>query len=206
MRAWQKSLIGVGLGVVLGPAVLSIPVTPTRAQPPSRVEVKEPGATQWTVSPAVGPRRETQVGALPEELELLRSQVEMEGDQLHLAESRLEQAKRWECRASELAQYGDVPMEQLMMAQDGVLMRESDVVAQKAALKVAELRVLEAQHGISEAQHGISCERPLSSPSEPRLAEVERRLAAMEQAVRDLRQETEHVRLDRPITISSDRR
>ena len=199
MRTWQKSLIGVGLGVVLGPVVLSIPVRPTRSQPPSRVEVKEPGATQWTVSPAVGPRRETQVGALPEELELLRFQVEMERDQLHLAESRLEQAKRWESRARELAPYGDVSMEQLMGAQDGALMRQSDVVAQKAALRVAELRLL-------EAQRGISCERPLSSPSEHRLADVERRLAAMEQTVRDLRQEAEHVRLDPTITINSDRR
>jgi hypothetical protein len=199
MRIWQKSLIGVGLGVVLGPAVLSIPVTPTKAQPPSRVEVKEPVATQWTVSPAVGPRRDAQVGALPEELELLQFQVEMERDQLHLAESRLEQAKRWECRARELAPYGDVPMEKLMLAQDGALMRQSDVVAQKAALKVAELRLL-------EAQRGISCERPLSSPSEQRLADVERRLAAMEQAVRDLRQEAEHVKLDPPITNNSGRR
>jgi hypothetical protein len=199
MRTWHKSLIGVGLGAVLGPSVLSIPVMPTRAQAPSRVEVKEPVATQWAVSPAVGPRRETQAGALPEELELLRIQVEMEGDQLHLAESRLEQAKRWESRASELAQYGDVPMEQLMVAQDGALMRQSDVVAQKAALRVAELRLL-------EAQRGISCERPLSSPSEQRLAEVERRLAAMEQTVRDLRQEAEHLRLDPRITINSDRR
>jgi hypothetical protein len=56
---------------------------------------------------------------LPEELELLRIQVEMEGDQLHLAESRLEQAKRWESRAKELAAYGGVPMEQLMDAQGG---------------------------------------------------------------------------------------
>ena len=55
MRTWHKSLIGVGLGVVLGPAVLSILVTPTRAQPPSRVEVNEPVATKWTVSPAVDP-------------------------------------------------------------------------------------------------------------------------------------------------------
>ena len=147
MRTWQKSLIGVGLGVVLGPAVLSIPVTPTRAQPPSRVEVKEPVATQRTVSPAVGPRRETQVGALPEEIELLRFQVEMEGDQLHLAESRLEQAKRWESRARELAQHGDVTMEQLMVAQDGALMRQSDVVAQKAALRVAELRLCRRNGG-----------------------------------------------------------
>ncbi len=149
MRTWHKSLIGVGLGAVLGPPFLSIPVRSTVAQAPGRVEVKEPDATQWTVSPAGGPKRETQVGALPEELELLRIQVEMEGDQLHLAESRLEQAKRWESRARELAQYGDVPMEQLMMAQDGALMRQSDVVAQKAALRVAELRLQEAQRGIS---------------------------------------------------------
>jgi hypothetical protein len=199
MRTLHRSLIGVGLGVVLGPAVLSIPVTPTKAQPPRRVEMKEPVATQWTARPAVDPRRETQVGALPEELELLRIQVEMEGDQLHLAESRLEQAKHWESRAREFAQHGDVSMEQLMVAQDSALIRQSDVVAQKAALRVAELRLL-------EAQRGISCERPLSSPSEHRLANVERRLAAMEQTVRDLRQEVEHVKLDPPIKISADRK
>ena len=199
MRIWQKSLIGVGLGVALGPAVLSIPLTPTKAQPPSRAEVKEPVATQRTGSPAAGPRGETQVGALPEGLELLRFQIDVERDQLHLAESRLEQAKRWECRAREFAQYGDVPMEQLMVAQDAALMRQADVVAQKAALRVAELR-------LREAQRGISSERPLSCPSEHRLAEVERRLAAMEQTVRDLRQEAEHVRLDPKITINSDRR
>jgi hypothetical protein len=199
MRTWHKLLIGVGLGAVLGPAVLSIPITPTRAQAPDRTELKEPVATQWTVSPAGGPKRETQVGALPEELELLRIQVDMEGDQLHLAESRLEQAKRWECRAGELAHYGDVPMEQLMAAQDGALMRQSDVVAHRAALRVAELRLL-------EAQRGISCERPRSSPSEQRLADVERRLAAMEQTVRGLQQEAEHLRLDPTITINSDRR
>ena len=199
MRTSQKSLIAVGLGVVLGPSVLSIPVTPTKAQPPSRVEVKDLDAPQWTASPAVGPRREIQVGALPEELELLRFQVEMERDQLRLTESRLEQAKRWESRARELAPYGDVPMEQLMVAQDGALVRQSDVVAQKAALRAAELRFL-------EAQRGISCERSPSSSSEHRLADVERRLAAMENAVRSLRQEAEHVSLDRPITISSDRR
>ena len=91
------------------------------------------------------------------------------------------------------------PLEQLIVAQDSALMRQSDVVAQKAALRVAELRLL-------RAQRGISCERPLSSPSEQRLADVERRLAAMEQAVRGLRQEAEHVRLALPITISSGRR
>ncbi len=86
-----------------------------------------------------------------------------------------------------------------MVAQDCALMRQSDVVAQKAALRVAELR-------LREAQRGISCERPLSSPSQQRLADMERRLAAMEQTVRDLRQEAEHLRLDPRITINSDRR
>jgi hypothetical protein len=90
-------------------------------------------------------------------------------------------------------------MEQLMVAHDGALMRQSDLVAQKAALRVAELR-------LQEAQRRSSCERPVSSPSEQRLADVERRLAAMEQTVRDLRQEAEHLRLDPRITINSDRR
>ena len=118
MRIWQKSLIGVGLGAVLGPAVLSIPVTPTRAQPPGRVEVKEPAATSGAVSSTAGRGCEPQVGALPEEIEFLRLQVEMEGDQLRLGESRLEQARHWESRARELVRDGRVPMEQLIVAQE----------------------------------------------------------------------------------------
>jgi hypothetical protein len=75
-------------------------------------------------------------------------------------------------------------------------MKQSDVVAQKAALRAAEL-------GLAQAQRAASGERPLSSPSERRLADVERRLAAMERAVLSLRHETEHVELDLPIKIGS---
>jgi hypothetical protein len=39
-----------------------------------------------------------------------------------------------------------------------------------------------------------------------RLAELERRLAAVERAVRSIRQETEHVKLDRTIQVISGRR
>jgi hypothetical protein len=123
----------------------------------------------------------------------------MERDQLRLAEARLEQASRWESRARELAHFGRVPIEQFIMVQDAVLMRHSDVVAQKAALKAAELR-------LAQAKRGISSDWSISSHSERRLAEVERRLAALEGAVRSLRQETEHVQLDLPIAISSSRR
>ena len=83
-------------------------------------------------------------------------------------------------------------MEQLIVAQDGVLMRQSDVVAQKAALKAAELR-------LAQVRPGISSDWSVSSLSERRLADMERWLAAVERAVRSLRQETEHVKLDLPI-------
>jgi hypothetical protein len=92
-----------------------------------------------------------------------------------------------------------LPIEQFIGAQDGVLMRQSDVVAQKAALKAAELR-------LAQAKRGISSDWSVSSPSERRLAEVERRLAAMEREVRSLRSKTEHVKLDLPIEIRSGRR
>jgi hypothetical protein len=220
MGNWQKSLIGAGLSAALVPIVLSISVTPTRAQPPSRVAVKEPAATGCAEGPTVGQGRELRAGLSPEELELLGFQVEMERDQLRLAESRLEQAWRWEARARELAHSGRVPIEQVIVAQDSVLMRQSDVVAQRAALKAAELRLALAQRGTSlhptpstlhpelrlaQAQRGISSNWSLSSPSERRLAEVEQRLAAMERAVRRLRQETEHAQHDLPIQFSTDR-
>jgi hypothetical protein len=173
MGNWQKSLIGVGLGAALVPAVLAISMTPTRGQPPSRVAVKEPAATNCAEGPTVGQEREPRAGPCPEDIALLGLQVEMERDQLRLAESRLEQAKRWEARARELAHSGRVPVEQFIATQDGALMRQSDVVAQKAALKAAELR-------LAQAQRGSSSDGSISSPSKRRLAEVERRLAALE--------------------------
>jgi hypothetical protein len=199
MGNWQKSLIEAGLGAALVPAVLAISMTPTRAHSPSRVAVKEPAAIKCAEGPTVGQEREPRSGPSPEELALLGLQVEMERDQLRLAESRLDQARRWEARARELARSGRVPVEQFIATQDGALMRQSDVVAQKAALKAAELR-------LAQAKRGISSDWSISSPSERRLAEVERRLAALEGTVRRLRQETEDVQLDLPIGIGSSSR
>jgi hypothetical protein len=199
MGNWQRSLIGVGLGGALVPIVLSISVTPTRAHPPGRLAAKEPAAMRCAGGPTVGQGREPRAGPSPEERELLGFQVEMERDQLRLAESRLERAMRWESRARELAHYGRMPMEQLLVAQDGALMRQSDVVAQRTALWVAELR-------LAQAQREISSDRSLTSRLEWRPADVERRLAALERAVQSLRQETEHVKFDVPIQISTDRR
>jgi hypothetical protein len=196
MCNWQKSLISAGLSAALVPAVLAISMTPTRAQSPSRVAVKEPAATKCAEGQAVGQEREPRAGPSPEDLALLGLQVEMERDQLRLTESRLDQARRWEARARELAHSGRVPVEQFIATQDGALMRQSDVVAQKAALKAAELR-------LAQAKRGISSDWSVSSTSERRLAEVERRLAAMERAVWNLRQETEHVELDLPIQVMS---
>jgi hypothetical protein len=199
MCNWQKSLIGGALSAALVPMVQSISVTPTRAQPPSRALVKEPAATKCAEGPTVGQEREPRADPSPEELALLGLQVEMEQDQLRLAESRLDQARRWEARARELAHSGRVPVEQFIATQDGALMRQSDVVAQKAALKAAELR-------LAQAQRGISSDRSVSSTSERRLAEVERRLASVERAMRSIRQETEHVELDLPVQVISGRR
>jgi hypothetical protein len=198
MRNCQKSLIGAGLGAVLGMAILSIPVTPTRAQPPSRVAVKETAATKGAASPTGDPGCGPQAGPFPDEVELLRLRVETERAQLGLAEWRLEQAQRWESRARELVDHGRLPIEQFIAAQDNAVVKQSDALAQRVAVKAAELR-------LAQAQRGIGFDRPLGSSSEGRLADLEQRLAAVERAVRSLRQETEHVKLDLPIEISSGR-
>jgi hypothetical protein len=195
----EKSLIGVGLGAALVPVVLTISVQPTRAQAPSHAVVNAPAISKRAAGPTVGQSRDPRAGPSPEELELLGLRVETERAQLRLAESRLEQAKRWEARVWELTDHGRLPVVQFMEAQDNALVRQSDVVAQKAALRTAELR-------LSQAQQGISSDRSASSASEGQLAEVERRLAALEGAVRRLRPETKHVQLDLPIEISSSRK
>ena len=199
MRNRQKSLMGFRLGAAPLAIILAISARPAWAQSPSRALVKEPAATKCAEGLTGGQEREPQAGQSPEEIELLRLRVETERDQLRLAESRLEQAARREARASELAQSGRVPIEQFIAAQDNALVKQSDVVAQKAALKAAELR-------LAQAQRGTASDRPVSSAFEGRLADLERRLAAAERAVRSLRQETEHVELDLPIQVISGRR
>jgi hypothetical protein len=199
MRNWQKSLIVARLSAALVLVVLAVCMTPTRAQSPSRAAVKEPATTKRAEGPTIDQEQEPRTGQMPEELELLELQIETERAQLRLAESRLDQAKRWEALARELVHSGRLPLEQLIATQDGNLMRESDLVAQKAALKEAELR-------LTLAQKGTSSNWSLSCPSEGRLADMERRLAEMERTVRRLRQDTEHVLLDLPIKMSSSRR
>jgi hypothetical protein len=188
MRKWHQPLMSMGLGAVLGLAVLSIPLTAARAQPPSGVEPKETAATKRAVSPTGDPDCGPKSGPFPDEVELLRLRVETERDQLRLAEWRLEQANRWESRARELADHGRLPVEQFIAAQDNTVVKQSDVLAQRAAVQAAELR-------LAQAQRGTASDRPVSSAFEGRLADLERRLAAAERAVRSLRQETEHVQL-----------
>jgi hypothetical protein len=192
MRNWQAPLIGVALGVALGPAVLSVSETPASAQLPGPVEVKRSPPMKCDGCPTADQGLEPQAGPFPVELELLALHVETERAQLRVAESRLEQAKRWESYFRDLVGHGRAPVEQLIAAKDSVLMRESDAAAVRAELKAAELRLAQAQRGTSPGQ-------PQSSPSERRLAEVERRLAEMERAVRSLRHETERIELDLPI-------
>jgi hypothetical protein len=192
MRKWRKSGIGLALGAVLGPAILSMPLTPSRAEPPSLVEAKTPSATNGTGSPTAGPELKPEAGLLREELELLGLQVETERAQLRIAESRLEQAKRWESYFSDLVAHGRAPTEKLIAAKDSVLTKESDVAAEKAELRAAEIR-------LARAKRGTSAGRSHSAPSERRLADVERRLEAMERSVRSLRHETERIGLDLPI-------
>jgi hypothetical protein len=179
MRKWHQPLMGMGLGAVLGLAILSIPLTPTRAQPPSRVEPKETAATKRAVSPTSDPGCGPQAGPFPEEVGLLRLRVETERDQLRLAEGRLEQASRWESRARELVDHGRLPIEQFIAVQDNAMVKQSDVLAQRAAVQAAELR-------LAQVQRGTASDRPVSSPLEGRLADLERRLAAAERAVRSL--------------------
>jgi hypothetical protein len=198
MRKRQNPSLGVALAAVLGPAVLTTAVTPTRAQPPSGVEGKKTPATRCAESPAAGQKVEPQAGPFREDLELLVLHVETERAQLRLAESRLEQAKRWESRLRELVGHGRAPVEQLIAAEDSVLMKEADANALWAGLKAAELR-------LAQAQRGSSSGRSQPAPWEGRLADLERRLAAMERAVRNLRHETEHIEFDLPIKTSSGR-
>jgi hypothetical protein len=84
-------------------------------------------------------------------MEVLEAQLEAKRTLLRIDESRAEQAKQWRAYYENLARDGKVMEDRLLAARDDVLMMDAHIMAERADLKVAEIRAkfarLHAAHG-----------------------------------------------------------
>jgi hypothetical protein len=110
-------------------------------QPPSTTAPAAGGAT-----PGPGSSRDDQAAAEAQGArEVLEAQLEAKRTLLRIDESRAEQAKRWKAYYEKLVSDGRVTEDRLLAARDDVLMMEAHIAAERAELKVAEIRVKNAR-------------------------------------------------------------
>ena len=163
---------------------------------------KRPKAQQSKESPAAKStevRRhdmdsDQKVNQAHEDIELLELQLATKRAQLGLAEARLEKSKRWLARYQKLLNIGRVTNERLIGARDDVLLHETHVASDKAAVQEAELRLNHAKRRLAYGEF------PLIA-NESRLGEIEQRLASLERGLDLLQQEVASLkRIIRPST------
>jgi hypothetical protein len=82
---------------------------------------------------------------------VLEAQLEAKRTLLRIDESRAEQAKRWRTYYEKMVRQGKVIEDRMLAARDDVLMMDAHVLAERADLKVAEIRVKYARR---VAEHG----------------------------------------------------
>ena len=73
-------------------------------------------------------------------LDVLEAQLEARRTLVGIDESRAEHAKRWQAYYEKLVREGKVIEDRMLAARDDVLMMDAHVAAEKAELKVAEIR------------------------------------------------------------------
>jgi septal ring factor EnvC (AmiA/AmiB activator) len=161
------------------------PTSPTAGKPAA--ETTSPGPRKDGADQKVN----QQADQARDELEVLEAQLEAKRTLLRIAESRMEQAKRWEAHYEKLLRDGKVTEDRLLAAKDDVLMMDAHIAGERADLKVAEMRVKQARRRVAYGE-------PAMSGLERRLAEMEQRLAANEVKLDLLQHEVGRLRRDLP--------
>jgi hypothetical protein len=111
-------------------------------------------ASQKAAPGAKSTRDDSDAGPARDALEILEARLEAKRTLLRIDESRVQQAKQWKAYYEKMVREGRVIEDRLLAARDDVLMMDAHVEAERAELKVSEIRVQFArQHA---AQGGLA--------------------------------------------------
>jgi hypothetical protein len=83
-------------------------------------------------------------------LDVLDAQLEAKRTLVRIDESRAEHAKRWQAYYEKMVREGKVIEDRMLAARDDVLMMDAHVEAEKAELKVAEMRAKYARQHVAQ--------------------------------------------------------
>ncbi|MFO0908207.1 MAG: hypothetical protein U0794_07585 [Isosphaeraceae bacterium] len=177
-RTGLSGLLGAGVVAVLGAlAMAQVPGTRTEtAPPPGSVDVSTPQGRALLQA--------------RDELEIHRAQLDLRRELLKNGEMRLEQARRWKKHFEELFRDGKVTEDRVLAASDDVLMMEAHVAAERSELRLAEVRLKQAEHRVNS---GV----PLEG-TDLRFLELSNRLQAIELTIDRLQHEVGRLRREQP--------
>jgi hypothetical protein len=127
-------------------------------------------ADSWGQAPSPAPGAPAEKGARPgpgsvrddhdvaqarDALEILEAQLEAKRTLLRIDESRLEQAKRWKAYYDRLVRDGKVLEDRLLAAREDILMMDAHIAAERAALRVAEIRLKNARRHAAQSDQAV---------------------------------------------------
>jgi chromosome segregation ATPase len=195
--AWARA------GAALAPAVLLVACGLANAQP-QQTESSGTKQAQLSKTAQTEPLKATpvtkggeirrsdsdldqKVNQARDDIEMLELQLQTKQAQFHLAEARLAESRRWKSLFEKLWKDGFASEERYVASRDDVLMHESRVESEKAAVQEAELRVKQAKRRLAYGEFP-------PAPQESRLAEIEQRLGSLEKGLDQLQQEFRSLR------------
>jgi hypothetical protein len=132
-RAISRAVFGGAFAL----SALSIPATAWGQAPAPAAAGAKPGPGTAGDDHDASARQDT--------LEVLEAQLDVKRVLLRIDESRAEQAKRWKDYYERLLRDGKVTEDRLLAARDDVLMMDAHIAAERAELRVAEMRVNNAR-------------------------------------------------------------
>lgn len=159
--------------------------TPTPKPEPTKGAQEQPD--EPVAKPHGDPALDQKINQAREEIELLELHLSTRKAQLKLAEARMAESRRWRDIFQKLHHDGFASEERYLAARDDVLMHESRVAWEKAAVQEAEMRVKQAKRRL---EYG---EFPITS-HDSRIADLEQRLGSLERSVDLLQQEVGNLR------------
>jgi hypothetical protein len=122
------------------------PPSPAQAEPTAKGGAARPGSDH--------PGLDT--GQAGDAMGVLEAQLEAKRSLLRIDEMRAEHAKLWRAYYEKLAREGKVIEDRMLAARDDVLMMDAHVTAERADLKVAEIRVKYAPRHASSGDHATA--------------------------------------------------
>jgi hypothetical protein len=143
MPRWIARTAVGGACVLFALSVVSVVSNSSAQQPPTSVQ-RQHVATVATPGPG-SQRSEVDAVQSRDSLEVQEAQLEARRALVKIDELRAEQAKRWKTYYEKMVREGRVIEDRMLAARDDVIMIDAHVAAERAELKVAEIRLKLAQ-------------------------------------------------------------